>query len=47
MKKATLFLSSLLVIVSINTQSIVGKWKTIDDETNEEKSIIEIFQKGD
>ena len=25
--------------------SIVGKWKTIDDETNEPKSIVEIFEK--
>ena len=24
---------------------IVGKWKTIDDETNEAKSIVEIFEK--
>ena len=24
---------------------IVGKWKTIDDETNEPKSIVEIFEK--
>ncbi len=25
---------------------IVGKWKTIDDETNEPKSIVEIFEKN-
>ncbi len=25
--------------------SIVGKWKTIDDKTNEPKSIVEIFEK--
>ncbi|MFO7911083.1 MAG: DUF2147 domain-containing protein, partial [Desulfotignum sp.] len=24
---------------------IVGKWKTIDDETNEPKSIVQIFEK--
>ena len=27
------------------SQSIVGKWKTIDDETGVEKSIVEIYQK--
>lgn len=26
-------------------QSILGKWKTIDDNTGEEKSIIDIFEK--
>ncbi|HCY85066.1 MAG TPA: DUF2147 domain-containing protein [Desulfobacteraceae bacterium] len=25
--------------------SIIGKWKTIDDETNEPKSIVQIFEK--
>lgn len=28
-------------------QSIVGKWKSIDDHTGKPKSIVEIFQKGD
>lgn len=27
-------------------QSIVGQWKTIDDETNEAKSIVEIFERN-
>lgn len=26
---------------------VAGKWKTIDDETGEPKSIVEIFQEGD
>ncbi|MDY0221522.1 MAG: DUF2147 domain-containing protein [Desulfobacterium sp.] len=26
-------------------KSIVGKWKTIDDETNEPKSIVQIYEK--
>lgn|SRR5690606_16403410 len=30
-----------------NTQNIVGKWKTVDDETGEAKSIVEVFQKAD
>lgn len=29
-----------------NAQSITGKWKTLDDNTGEEKSIVEIFEKG-
>ncbi len=27
------------------TAPIIGKWKTIDDETNEPKSIVQIFEK--
>lgn len=27
-------------------QSVVGKWKTIDDETGEAKSIVEIYQQN-
>lgn len=30
---------------SANAQSIIGKWKTIDDETGKEKSIVEIFER--
>jgi len=37
----------MLITVSINAQSVIGKWKTIDDETGKEKSIVEIYQKGD
>jgi len=29
----------------MNAQSIFGKWKTIDDETGKEKSIVEIYEK--
>lgn len=28
-------------------QSIVGKWKTIDDNTEKERSVVEIYKKGD
>ena len=48
MKKSTL----LAVVVFMTLQSfgqsatsILGKWKTIDDETGEAKSIIEIYEK--
>ena len=35
----------LLVSQSIFSQTIFGKWKTVDDETGEEKSIVEIYKK--
>lgn len=37
----------LVFFCSINSfsQSVLGKWKTIDDETGKEKAIIEIYQK--
>ncbi len=40
-------LFSLFFIASAFAQntSIVGKWKTIDDETNKPKSIVEIYEK--
>ena len=28
------------------SQTVLGKWKTIDDETGEQKSIVEIFERG-
>ena len=42
-----LFLFVLLMFFTFSSaQSIFGKWKTVDDETGEEKSIIEIYEKG-
>ncbi|MBC5839240.1 DUF2147 domain-containing protein [Flavobacterium muglaense] len=38
-----LFITSLFYSQS---QSITGKWKTIDDETGDAKSIIEIYEKS-
>src|SRR5688500_6393283 len=38
-----LLLSTLL---SHAQTSVLGKWKTVDEETNEEKSIIEIFERN-
>ena len=45
MKKNVLLLVvlSLFITFSSNAQSIFGKWKTIDDETGKEKSIVEIY----
>lgn len=39
-------LSCLLIQSSAMAQSVLGKWKTIDDETSEPKSIVEIFEKN-
>ena len=41
---STLFF--LIITFSAVGQNIVGKWKTIDDETNEPKSIVEIVEKN-
>lgn len=41
---------SLLFLVLFsagNAQSIVGKWKTIDDESGKARSVVHIYQKGD
>lgn len=36
----------LLTGMSLNAQNILGKWRTVDDETGEEKSIVEIYEKN-
>ncbi|MDA7837039.1 DUF2147 domain-containing protein [Salibacteraceae bacterium] len=33
--------------MSLSAQSVLGKWKTIDDETGKPKSIVEIYKNGD
>jgi uncharacterized protein (DUF2147 family) len=30
----------------MNSQSVIGKWKTIDDQTGEPQSIVEVFSKS-
>jgi uncharacterized protein (DUF2147 family) len=43
--KAFIFLASIFLASTVFSQSsIVGMWKTIDDETGKAKSIIEIFE---
>lgn len=44
MKKITLHIFILLLTFNSYSQSIIGKWKTIDDETGKERSILEIYQ---
>lgn len=36
----------LLIPLTINSQNIFGKWKTIDDETGEAKSTVEIYEQN-
>ena len=42
-----LFVILLQFTFSVNGQQIVGQWKTIDDETKKERSIVEIYKVGD
>jgi uncharacterized protein (DUF2147 family) len=48
MKKSVLF--SLVVffaiICNVQSQSVIGKWKTVDDETGKPKSVVEIYEKS-
>jgi uncharacterized protein (DUF2147 family) len=42
----TIFLIGILFISQLSlAQEILGKWRTIDDETGEPKSIVEIYEK--
>jgi uncharacterized protein (DUF2147 family) len=44
MKKTVIQLLFLLAGTACFSQTILGKWKTIDDETGEAKSIVEIYE---
>lgn len=44
-KYLLIVIPGLFILSSASGQSILGKWTTIDDETNEEKSVVEIFEK--
>lgn len=37
-------ISMMLFVSAPSNQSVVGKWKTIDDKTNKAKSIVEIYK---
>jgi len=42
-----LYLFTILILtVTANGQSIIGKWVTYDDETNEKKGVVEIYKKN-
>ncbi|WP_338356249.1 DUF2147 domain-containing protein [Yeosuana marina] len=38
------FLLLVMMTVSAVSQSILGKWRTVDDKTGEEKSIVKIYE---
>lgn len=47
MKKIALTICFVMISVALmQAQSVIGKWKTIDDETGKEKSIVEIYEKN-
>lgn len=46
MFKYCILLSLVCLSTTMNAQSILGKWKTIDDATGEAKSVVEVFSKS-
>src|SRR6478752_2242421 len=46
--KNKIFYSLVLfaTIFTAQSQSVIGKWKTIDDVTNKPKSIVEVYEKS-
>lgn len=44
-RRMGLLAASLLILTGAWAQSPVGVWKTIDDETNKPKSLVEIYEK--
>lgn len=42
-----LILACILIAQSALAQEITGKWTTIDDNTGKERSVVEIYKKGD
>lgn len=46
LKQNILIIGLLLSFFSASSQAITGKWKTIDDETGDEKSIVEIYERN-
>lgn len=37
---------AFVAVLSVQAQSVTGKWKTIDDETGKSKSIVEIYEQN-
>ncbi len=48
MKNNILIIAALFftTIFYAQNQTVIGKWKTIDDETGKAKSIVEIYEKS-
>lgn len=45
--KKIIFIAFLLGCFQMQSQTVLGKWKTIDDKTKEVKSVVEIFESND
>ena len=46
MKQLFTLLFCITAMTSMQSQSVIGKWKTIDDTNGEAKSIVEVFSKS-
>jgi uncharacterized protein (DUF2147 family) len=48
MKKSIFFCLLVFFAITLTTQSqtVLGKWKTIDDETGQAKSVVEVYEKS-
>ena len=48
MKKRVLLLGIVFLVgcFNVKSQEVVGKWKTIDDDTGEAKSVVEIYEEN-
>jgi uncharacterized protein (DUF2147 family) len=46
MKKIALIFAILFVPFFLHAQTVEGLWKTIDDETGKEKSIVKVYKSG-
>ncbi|MEO9570904.1 MAG: DUF2147 domain-containing protein [Polaribacter sp.] len=46
MKKTIFTLVILMLCITVNAQSILGNWKTVDDETGETKSIVNLYEEN-
>lgn len=42
----TFLLVAFVGAFSVNAQGITGKWKTVDDETGQAKSIVEVYEQN-
>ncbi len=44
--KKILLIAFLSIYSNINAQSVLGKWKTIDDKTGKPRSVVEIYEQS-
>ena len=46
MRRFSVVLFIILFSITVSSQSVFGKWKTIDGQSGEEKSIVEIYKEN-